>query len=101
MSSTGRARTVAIATCGETSRRTTAGTRQACAALRASSQLWAVRSQVWLEQRVLGSGRPDRGDVPGWVLVTLMTAGIVTALWVLAEPLLEGLFQRAVNDVNN
>ena len=30
--------------------------------------------------------REDRGDVPGWVLVTLMTAGIVMALWVVAEP---------------
>ena len=23
----------------------------------------------------------ERGDVPGWVLVTLMTAGLVVALW--------------------
>ena len=29
-------------------------------------------------------GRPERGDVPGWVLVTLMTAGLVTALWLVA-----------------
>ena len=32
--------------------------------------------------RVVHDGR-DRGDVPGWVLVTIMTAGLVTALgWV-------------------
>jgi hypothetical protein len=26
------------------------------------------------------------GDVPGWVLVTIMTAGIVAVLWQFAEP---------------
>jgi hypothetical protein len=25
--------------------------------------------------------RDERGDVPGWVLVTVMTAGLVGALW--------------------
>jgi hypothetical protein len=41
--------------------------------------------------------RSDRGDVPGWVLVTLMTAGIVTALWIVAEPKLSGLLGNALN----
>ena len=40
---------------------------------------------------------PERGDVPGWVLITLMTAGIVTALWVVAEPTLKGLLTNALN----
>ena len=39
----------------------------------------------------------DRGDVPGWVLVTLMTAGIVTALWIVAEPKLSSLLSDALN----
>jgi hypothetical protein len=39
----------------------------------------------------------DRGDVPGWVLITLMTAGIVTALWVVAEPALKNLLSNALN----
>ena len=30
-------------------------------------------------RRALAEG--DRGDVPGWVLVTLMTAGLVLGLW--------------------
>ena len=34
--------------------------------------------------RVSGGGR-ERGDVPGWVLVTIMTAGLVTALWLVAD----------------
>ena len=39
----------------------------------------------------------DRGDVPGWVLVTLMTAGIVMALWIVAEPKLSSLLGNALN----
>lgn len=38
----------------------------------------------------------DRGDVPGWVLITLMTAGIVVALWAVASDALVGLFQQAM-----
>jgi hypothetical protein len=41
--------------------------------------------------------RDDRGDVPGWVLVTLMTAGIVMALWVVAEPKLASLLGGALD----
>ena len=42
---------------------------------------------------------PERGDVPGWVLVTLMTAGLVVALWAIAGPLLEGAFRQAIASV--
>ncbi|MCF4119816.1 hypothetical protein L1785_02380 [Antribacter sp. KLBMP9083] len=42
---------------------------------------------------------PERGDVPGWVLVTLMTAGMVVALWAVAGPLLEGAFRQAIASV--
>jgi hypothetical protein len=41
----------------------------------------------------------DRGDVPGWVLVAVMTAGLVTALWLVADGQLTSLFQRAVTSV--
>jgi hypothetical protein len=50
----------------------------------------------WTRIRMSFTNR-DRGDVPGWVLVTLMTAGIVTALWVVAEPTLKSLLQNALN----
>ena len=43
--------------------------------------------------------RPERGDVPGWVLITLMTAGIVTALWVVAKDQLVDMFQTALTSV--
>jgi len=43
--------------------------------------------------------RGDRGDVPGWVLVTLMTAGLVTALWVVAKDRLTEVFDQAISSV--
>lgn len=39
----------------------------------------------------------DRGDVPGWVLITLMTVGIVMALWIVAEPKLSSLLSNALD----
>lgn len=42
----------------------------------------------------------DRGDVPGWVLVTIMTAGLVTAIWVVADDQLTAILQRALGSVS-
>jgi len=41
----------------------------------------------------------DRGDVPGWVLITLMTAGLVIIIWGLAGPALSAVFQQAIERV--
>ena len=41
----------------------------------------------------------DRGDVPGWVLVAVMTAGLVTALWLVADDALTTVLDRAINSV--
>lgn len=41
----------------------------------------------------------DRGDVPGWVLVTLMTAGLVIGLWTVAGDALNNVFSEAMNRV--
>ncbi|MGB3828549.1 MAG: hypothetical protein WA962_07190 [Ornithinimicrobium sp.] len=41
----------------------------------------------------------ERGDVPGWVMITVMTAGLVIALSLVARPLLESVFSNAVNSV--
>jgi hypothetical protein len=48
------------------------------------------RSPLW---------RDDRGDVPGWVLVTVMTAGLVTALWLVADDQLKHIFTSAMGRV--
>lgn len=42
----------------------------------------------------------ERGDVPGWVLITLMTAGLVVVIWALAGPALAGLFEQAIQRVS-
>lgn len=41
----------------------------------------------------------ERGDVPGWVMITLMSAVLVAALLALATPALEGLFNQAIDMV--
>jgi hypothetical protein len=43
--------------------------------------------------------KSDSGDVPGWVLVTLMTAGLVVLLWAVAGPALKTIFNNAVSKV--
>ena len=40
------------------------------------------------------------GDVPGWVLVTLMTAGLVVLIWAVAGPALTSLFEQAIQRVS-
>ncbi len=45
--------------------------------------------------------REDRGDVPGWVLITLMTAGLVIIIWAIAGPALSNVFQQAISRVLN
>jgi hypothetical protein len=44
--------------------------------------------------------RDARGDVPGWVLVTVMTAGLVGALYSLAKPQLTDMLTTALNSVH-
>lgn len=43
---------------------------------------------------------PERGDVPGWVMITLMSAVLVAALLAIAGPALEGLFNQAIDQVS-
>lgn len=42
----------------------------------------------------------ETGDVPGWVLVTLMTAGLVVLIWAVAGPALSTLFEQAIQRVS-
>ncbi|WP_396020521.1 hypothetical protein [Arthrobacter sp. ISL-48] len=48
-----------------------------------------------------GSSRdhPERGDVPGWVMITLMSAVLVAGLLALAGPALETMFNQAMDKV--
>ncbi|MDT0184335.1 hypothetical protein Q9S36_29490 [Microbacterium sp. ARD31] len=44
--------------------------------------------------------RDERGDVPGWVMVTLMTAIVVAALTPFVGDELRGLLERAFSMVS-
>ncbi len=65
--------------------------------IRARMLRQAVRARVQAAAQL--DRQPERGDVPGWVLITLMTAGLVTALWMVAGPALTGIFTDAVHSV--
>lgn len=52
-----------------------------------------------MARRLANLCRDDRGDVPGWVLITLMTAGLVIIIWGLAGPALSAVFQQAIDRV--
>lgn len=46
------------------------------------------------------SGEHDeRGDVPGWVLVTIMTVGLIAAITAVAQPQLTSMLRSALNSV--
>lgn len=42
----------------------------------------------------------DRGDVPGWVLITVMTAGLVVAIWSVADGQLKTILSNALHSVS-
>ncbi|MFW6034390.1 MAG: hypothetical protein ACOC9R_04565 [bacterium] len=48
---------------------------------------------------VVNRARGERGDVPGWVLITIMSAGLVAVLWQFAEPYLTDMLQAALDSV--
>lgn len=42
----------------------------------------------------------EQGDVPGWVLVVLMTTGLVTAIWTIAAPRLSSILRNSLDAMN-
>lgn len=50
-------------------------------------------------RRALARLDDETGDVPGWVLITLMTAALVTGLWTVAGEMLTSMFEQALDDV--
>jgi hypothetical protein len=54
----------------------------------------AVRAQT----RVAGTDA-ERGDVPGWVMITIMTAGLVTIIWGFADDKLREILDEALSAV--
>ena len=58
-------------------------------------RLWSTLAALAEQDRT----RSERGDVPGWVLITVMTAGLVAALWAVAGPELERMLREALHSV--
>jgi len=50
-------------------------------------------------RKIVSLSKDDTGDVPGWVLITLMTAGLVVLMWSVAAPALRGVFEQALAKV--
>ncbi len=58
-----------------------------------------VRLHLALLGAAEGRRRDDRGDVPGWVLVTLMSVGLITAITVVAKDQLTEMLRASLNSV--
>lgn len=61
---------------------------------------------LWLRDRldrVRGAGGTDsdRGDVPGWVMVTVMSAILVVAILGVFEPEIKDAITNAIDSVSN
>lgn len=59
-------------------------------------------SNVLLDRSIVlfNSLRSERGDVPGWVLVVLMTTGLVTGIWTLAAPRIDSILRNSLDSMN-
>ena len=58
-----------------------------------------LSSQRWYRV-VRTAAASEEGDVPGWVLVVLMTTGLVTAIWTIAAPRLTTILRNSLDAMN-
>lgn len=70
-----------------------------------SGSLWlqakiADSFKVAKEKKFVVMLKEERGDVPGWVLVVLMTTGLVTAIWTIAAPRLSAILKNSLDAMN-
>jgi hypothetical protein len=49
---------------------------------------------------ILTSEEPDRGDVPGWVMVTVMSAILVVAIIAVFEPQIKDVLKASLDSVS-
>jgi hypothetical protein len=71
-----------------------------------------LKSSIWMQERIAAplnvlkakkfvkTMKDERGDVPGWVLVVLMTTGLVTAIWTIAAPRLSAILKNSLDAMN-
>jgi len=65
----------------------------------------SIRENIskWIMNRLIRTYElisSERGDVPGWVLVVLMTTGLVTGIWTLAAPRINGILRNSLDSMN-
>ncbi|MCX6442581.1 MAG: hypothetical protein NTW43_00135 [Actinobacteria bacterium] len=67
----------------------------------------AVRAELHLRNTLIKAHdsffvrlKDEEGDVPGWVLVVLMTTGLVTAIWTIAAPRLTAILKDSLDSMN-
>ena len=57
-----------------------------------------IRLNLLLKSRATAFIKIDsRGDVPGWVLVVLMTTALVTGIWSIAAPKLTTILRNSLD----
>ena len=61
---------------------------------------WLLALTAALAAR-LRSGDPERGDVPGWVMITVMTAALVLAILIPFRQAIVAAVQNALQSVTS
>ena len=56
---------------------------------------------ITLRNNFVLAAKSERGDVPGWVLVVLMTTGLVTGIWTVAQPRLSSILKNSLDNMNS
>jgi hypothetical protein len=54
-----------------------------------------------IKNNFAAAAKSERGDVPGWVLVVLMTTGLVTGIWTVAQPRLSSILKNSLDNMNS
>jgi len=65
-----------------------------------AQNLISIKLSEFRKSRFYKALSDDRGDVPGWVLVVLMTTGLVTAIWTIAAPRLTAILRNSLDAMN-
>ncbi len=70
--------------------------------IRRSKRLVTRAQEIYLDRSLIlyKTLQSERGDVPGWVLVVLMTTGLVTGIWALAAPRIDSILKNSLDSMN-
>ncbi len=65
-------------------------------------RLFAFLASLWctLPRRDAPDDDPERGDVPGWVMVTVMTAILVVAILAIFEPQIKSALSGIIDSIS-